>query len=71
MVQKTTKTTFNTTCCITEGDSSFLTLDGTLGHPSSDWLSFWFSKQSNLPWVQIERENARALTLDSYVYSNS
>lgn len=32
---------------------------------------FWFSEPSNLPWVQIERENARGLTLDRYLYSDS
>lgn len=32
---------------------------------------FLFSEPANLPWVQIERENARGLTLDRYLYSDS
>lgn len=32
---------------------------------------FWFSEPSNLPWVQIERENARELNLNRYVYLDS
>lgn len=33
--------------------------------------SFWFSDPSNLPWVQIEKDKARGLTLDTYLYSDS
>ncbi len=32
---------------------------------------FWFAEPSNLPWVQIERENAKGLTLNRYLYSDS
>lgn len=30
---------------------------------------FWFSRETNLPWVQVEMLAAKGLTLDSFLYS--